>query len=124
MYESLVANITVPSQLIGSKTDKVVVLNALRIHNIAFPKSKHYVGKCEDHFESFNLCLIAVSREQQHEAVFKGMLLSKALTCMKSSLYKQKISTLSRRRIPLAILLYEQCIHLAQITLRPKIQFF
>ena len=42
---------------------------------------------------------------------FKEIYLSKALTCMKFFLYKQKMF-LSRRRIPLGTLLYEQFIHL------------
>ena len=49
------------------------------------------------------------------------MLLSKALTCIEFFLYKKQ-AFLSRRRIPLAILLYEQSIHLTQITLYPNIQ--
>ena len=48
----------------------------------------------------------------------KGDANSKALTCMKIYL-----AILSRRQILLAILLYEQFIHLTQITLRPNIQF-
>ena len=36
---------------------------------------------------------------------------------------KTKMAILSWRRIPLAILLYEQFIHLTQITLRPKTAF-
>ena len=52
---------------------------------------------------------------------FKGMLLSKALTCMQFFMYN-KMAMLSRIQIPLAILMYEQFIHLTQITLRPNIQ--
>ena len=51
----------------------------------------------------------------------KEMLLSKALTCMNFSSIN-KNGFLSWRRIPLAILMYEQFIHLTQITLRPNIQ--
>ena len=51
----------------------------------------------------------------------KGMSLSKALTCMNFSC-KTNMTFLSRRRIPLAILLYEHFVHLIQITLRPNTQ--
>ena len=44
--------------------------------------------------------------------VLMGIYFSKALTCMKIFLYIQKWLFLSRRRIPLATLLYEQLIHL------------
>ena len=37
---------------------------------------------------------------------------------------QKKIAILSKRQILLAILLYEQFIHLTQVTLRPNIQFF
>ena len=53
---------------------------------------------------------------------FKEMLLSKALTCKNFSCIKMAI--LSLIRIPLAILLYGQFIHLTKITLRPNIQLF
>ena len=54
--------------------------------------------------------------------MLKGMLLSKALTCVKKFPVGTNMAILSSRRIPLAILLYEQCIHLTQITL-PNIPF-
>ena len=59
---------------------------------------------------------------QRYGFLVKGMLLSKALACMKCFLYKHKMAILSYRRIPLAILLCEQFIHLTQITLRPNKQ--
>ena len=43
---------------------------------------------------------------------FKGIYLSKALTCMKYFLYVQKLLFISRSQIPLATLSYEQFIHL------------
>ena len=52
---------------------------------------------------------------------FKGIYLSKALTCTNFFVHK-KNCFLSRRQIPLATLLYEQFIHLSQITLHPNIQ--
>ena len=57
-----------------------------------------------------------------YEVLVKGILLSKALTCMDFFLYKQKWLFLSLIRISLAILLYEQFIHLRQMTLRPNIK--
>ena len=54
--------------------------------------------------------------------LFKGVYLSKALTCMKIFLYKQELLLMSRRRIPLVTLVFEQLIHLTKITLRPNIQ--
>ena len=45
------------------------------------------------------------------------------LTGMNFFLYKQKVFFLSRRRIPLVTLKYEQVIHLTKITLRPNTQF-
>ena len=51
----------------------------------------------------------------------KEILLSKALTCMNFFLYKQKCFCVMETD-PLAVLLYEQFIHLTQITLRPNIQ--
>ena len=51
-----------------------------------------------------------------------GILLSEALTCMNIFLYKQKWLFFSRRRIPLAIFLYEQFIHLTHITVRLNTQ--
>ena len=51
---------------------------------------------------------------------FKGTPITKALTCMKTYLYKQKMAILSRRPIP--ILLYEQFLHLTQINLHPNTQ--
>ena len=53
---------------------------------------------------------------------FKEMLLSKALTRMHFFVYKQKWLSYHEKRKHLAILLYEQFIHLTQITLRPNIQ--
>ena len=55
-------------------------------------------------------------------ANLKVMLLSKALTCMNFCPELTKMAILSWRRIPMAILLYGQFIHLTQITLRPNIQ--
>ena len=52
----------------------------------------------------------------------KGSPISKALTCMKIYLYKQKQKKLARRPILQAILLYEQFIHLTQINLHLNIQ--
>ena len=52
----------------------------------------------------------------------KGSPISKALTCMKIYLYK-KMTILSWRLILLAILFYEQFIHLTQINSHPNIQF-
>ena len=54
---------------------------------------------------------------------YLGALLSKALTCKIFVLCINKMSIVPRRRIPLAILLYEQFIHLTQITSRSNIQF-
>ena len=52
--------------------------------------------------------------------LFKGTPITKALTCMKTYLYKQKMAILSTRPILQAILLYEQFLHLTQINLHPN----
>ena len=52
----------------------------------------------------------------------KGIYLSKALLLAWKFSCKKKIAFLSRRRIPLATLLYEQLIYLTQITLRSNKQ--
>ena len=57
----------------------------------------------------------------------KGSPISKALTCMKIYLNKQKVTVLSRRPILQSgyrILLYERFIHLTRINLRPNVQVF
>ena len=54
---------------------------------------------------------------------FKGSPISKALTCKKIYLYEQKMAIFSRLPIRLAILLYEQFIHLTQINLLHNMQF-
>ena len=54
--------------------------------------------------------------------LIKGTPITKALTCMKIYLYKQKKAILSKRPILLAILLYEQFLHLTQINLHPNTQ--
>ena len=53
-------------------------------------------------------------------AELKGMLLSKALTCMKFFLYKQKWLFYHGDGYLWLYWLYEQFIHLKQITLRPN----
>ena len=65
------------------------------------------------------LCLLCLER-----LFIKGMLLLKALTCMKFFPVQTKIDILSRRRIPLAILIHKQFIHSTQIILSPNIIFF
>ena len=57
-----------------------------------------------------------------HCFVYKGTYLLKALTCMRCFRYKQKLLLFSRKRKPLAKLLYEQLMHPTYITLHPKIQ--